>query len=444
MIYDRFYNNYKDSIVYKISLKNKCKTEVTTSIEEVLDIVRLVHDLTCGLPQIIYLVGWQHDGHDSKYPSWGVVGNHCAGFMSSHPIDSLRALMREVRKYNAKISLHINMSDAYQNSPLWNEYVDKDLIARNTDGSLNAGCQWGGELAYNISIVKEWRAGRSQQRILELLDMLPELKESGTIHIDAFLGKGSPGDGISIDDDLGIMVKITDFWHEQGIDVTTEMLTTCKHIGYFPMVFHLNMDEAGRLKYPAGIICGGGSAWNSRKGVNFYNFDGWSIKFMSPAAGCLYEEAWGENYPDDITASTIISDRDRFIEKFFLTSVVCRFLNRFVPLELRQTNDIYEVRFSEGVVSTIDIAAKQRKIRQKERVVVDDGNIFVDLFNGNKPLMLIYSQNGFCGEVILPDSLKTRKMLKITTFGGEQHGELSVQNGKVSLMIQPGSVQSLH
>jgi hypothetical protein len=29
--------------------------------------------LTLGLPKIVYLVGWQFSGHDSKYPSWGVV-----------------------------------------------------------------------------------------------------------------------------------------------------------------------------------------------------------------------------------------------------------------------------------------------------------------------------------------------------------------------------------
>jgi hypothetical protein len=40
--------------------------------------------------------------------------------------------------------------------------------------------------SYQISYAQEWKLGYAQKRIDALLRMLPELKEAGTIHIDAF------------------------------------------------------------------------------------------------------------------------------------------------------------------------------------------------------------------------------------------------------------------
>jgi len=39
-------------------------------ITDVLDRIRVIDALTRGIPKIMYLVGWQFQGHDSKYPSW--------------------------------------------------------------------------------------------------------------------------------------------------------------------------------------------------------------------------------------------------------------------------------------------------------------------------------------------------------------------------------------
>ena len=34
-------------------------------------------------------------------------------------------------QYNTTVSLHLNMFDAYEDSPLWEQYVKNDIIARN-------------------------------------------------------------------------------------------------------------------------------------------------------------------------------------------------------------------------------------------------------------------------------------------------------------------------
>ena len=130
MKFDRFFNTYHDSAVYKIYIKDKKENHVRTTLDQAMDYIRAIHDYSGGMHQVVYLVGWQYAGHDSKYPSWGNVGDQCRSSFSKDPRESLRAMMREARKYNADVSLHINMNDAYASSPLWKVYVDNDLICR--------------------------------------------------------------------------------------------------------------------------------------------------------------------------------------------------------------------------------------------------------------------------------------------------------------------------
>jgi len=441
MHYDRYFNSYKDSLVYKIDLKFKGRPPVAT-LDDAMTVIRTIHRLTRGLRQIVYLVGWQFDGHDSKYPSWEEVGTQCISSFSPDPTESLRRMIRAAAEYNAAVSLHINMIDAYANSPLWDAYVAEELIARNSDGSLRRGCEWGGEQAYDISPVKELRSGRAQRRILGLLEMLPELRQSATIHIDALMAKGSPRENITIADDLEVICEITDFWHEQGIDVTTEILTAYDHIGYFPMVYHHNLDEAGRLKYPPDLLCGGNSEWNTRSGVDFYNFDGWPIKFICPAGGCLYDEAWGRNYPHSISLGRL-ANLPEFIDEFFRTSIVCRFLNRFMPLKHTQTAEEYKVEFSGGVTSAVDVRTRRLTVFRNGRPVVDGDDFFLDLEPEGKPLMLIYSKSGCEVELPIPEGFMDRSWLDMRIFPAEEAERLPVVGGKVRLRTAPGCVVSL-
>jgi len=46
--------------------------ELFLTLEDGLEVVKRVHHLTCGAPQIVLLTGWQFEGHDSKYPKSGL------------------------------------------------------------------------------------------------------------------------------------------------------------------------------------------------------------------------------------------------------------------------------------------------------------------------------------------------------------------------------------
>jgi hypothetical protein len=150
---------------------------------------------------------------------------------------------------DARVSLHINMMDAYKESPYWDEYVEKDIVAKDEKGEIIPTNEWSGMMAYAMSYTQEWKHGLAQKRIDGLLKMIPELAETGTIHIDAFLGarqkdqKGpiSPYLGYSKEQEAETMRKIYRYWRDKGIDVTSEWaygLRDDRFVGLQPWCWH--------------------------------------------------------------------------------------------------------------------------------------------------------------------------------------------------------------
>ena len=244
---------YHQSLVYLIMLATRDGSgqmdHLYLTFEGAIEAIRKVHNLTAGIPQIIYLIGWHHEGHDSKYPDWSEVNPHLKREQDETSLDSLRWLIREARQYNAAVSLHLNMFDAYQDSPLWDLYVEKDIIAKDPQGQVIPGKAWGGMTSYQLSYKQEWKHGLAQKRIDDLLAMVPELVESKTIHIDAFLGARpqdreapiSPYLGYTKQQEVATQRKIYRYFRDRGIDVTSEWVNAFRDerfVGLQPWAWH--------------------------------------------------------------------------------------------------------------------------------------------------------------------------------------------------------------
>jgi len=243
---------YHQTLIYRIMQALRDGTgkmsELFLTFEEALEAIKRLYHLTCGVPQVVYLTGWQFEGHDSKYPSWAEVNRHLKRSQDETAVESLRWLMREARKYNCRVSLHINMFDAYMDSPLWDEYVEKDIIAKDTDGNPICGNVWSGMDCYHVSYTQEWKQGLAQKRIDGLIAMLPELVDSATIQIDAFLGARkadqqgpiSPYLGYTKEQEAATQRKIYRYWRDRGIDVTSEWvlgMRVDRFVGLQPWAF---------------------------------------------------------------------------------------------------------------------------------------------------------------------------------------------------------------
>jgi hypothetical protein len=225
---------WHQSLVYRImhALRNGEGNldQLFLTFEQGLDVIKRVYHMTCGVPQVVFLTGWQFEGHDSKYPSWSEVNRHLKRSQDATALDSLRWLIREARRYNCKATLHINMFDAYRDSPLFEEYLQKDIIAKDKDGNPIVGNEWSGMDCYHVSYTQEWKHGLAQKRIDEVIAMVPELKENKCVYLDAFLGARkaeqqgpiSPYLGFSKQEEARTQRKIYRYWRDHGIDVASE------------------------------------------------------------------------------------------------------------------------------------------------------------------------------------------------------------------------------
>ena len=232
------------------------EAHVFMTYEQALEAIKISDNLSLGVPKIVYLIGWQYKGHDDKYPAHFEANEALKRPCDKTALESLRWLIREARKYNTTVSLHINMTDAYMDSPIWDEYVKKDLISKNADGSLKKLGIWNHRQAYQVNYKNEWNAGYTQWRIDTLFKMIPELKEAGTIHLDAWFARPSEGHNESMYEEREYQKKSILYWEKKGVDVTSEWVIDYL-IGYVPYAWHFTrFRQREYLNIPARVYTG--------------------------------------------------------------------------------------------------------------------------------------------------------------------------------------------
>ncbi len=348
-----YIHDYSKTLTYKLYLADPVETldasHVYMTFEETLETIREIDAMTKGLPKVAYLVGWQYYGHDSKYPAWGEVNEALKRPQDATALDSLLWIMEEGYKYNTSVSLHINIQDAYKDSPLWDEYVREDLFAKNADGSIMEGGFWGCQQAYIVSYKREWDSGYLKRRIDGLCRMLP-IQKAGTIHIDAMHCMADPGHGYSIEDVQKVRNQMVRYWRDLGIDVTSEFLyyetpdwrERKEHlVGLQPYAYHFSQNLEDYIARPASLLCGGNSSKRFKEGI-------------SDKMGALFGESFDIEY---VRARAVRHKEDwksPFLRNFCLIDVRFFYLNtlerKYAVVDKKGIN----AYFSDGVVTSLD------------------------------------------------------------------------------------------
>lgn len=354
-----FFKDYSKTWTTKMFLSKpdgKGGCQINLTFEQALKVIKEADNLSLGVPKIIYLVGWQYLGHDDKYPAFFEVNNLLKRDEDSSGIESLRWLIREAKKYHTTISLHINMTDAYDDSPLWKEYVEKDLISKNQDGSLKMIGEYNGRKAYQINYRNEWEAGITQWRIDRLMELLPELREAGTIHCDAWIARDSEGHRETIVTEALYQQKAALYWRAKGVDITTEWVMDYM-MGYVPLYWHFNgYSQNDYLKYPASICCGVGLNPDLKK-------SDFGLGFLF-GESCYGEPFWGnENWTK---GRSIKND-------FFLKFPQFYFLNHFERLSVEGSGDNRVANYSDGV----KVSLADQTITQWGRIIRKGNTLFI-------------------------------------------------------------------
>lgn len=266
---NKFNYDYSKLLMMKLLLSipnyETNQSKIINTFEQALDIIKTMDNITCGAPKIIYLVGWQYLGHDDKYPAFFECNEALKRPQDATAKDSLIWLMEEGKKYNTIVSLHINFTDAYPDSPLWQEYIDNDLILRKSNGKLKCTGSWNGVKAYQVRYAKEFESGYFQKRIDKLCEYLP-IQQQKTIHADAFFVRKGKNTTIA-EEKLGRR-KMVEYLISKGIDVTSEFIYREHNYGYrahhgksdiidlIPAYWHLSLYRKDITTYQAYEIAG--------------------------------------------------------------------------------------------------------------------------------------------------------------------------------------------
>ncbi len=386
--------NYPGTITMKMVMSVPVKGSTTEShvsakFDYALDVMRQIDNVTRGIPKVIYLVGWQYQGHDDKYPAWFEVNNHlkCASCTHQTSLDCLKWLMDEAyEKYNTRVSLHINSTDAYKDSPLWQTYVDNDLISKTIIGTLKKIGTWEGESAYQVNYKNEWEKGFYKQRVDQLLRMFDgRIQRAGTIHSDAFFCRSSKQSNVRTEQEA--RVRMIRYWRECGVDLTTEFLHDGNEknaggdgsglLGVCPMVWHFNQSIDSYMTRPASMITGGG--------INDieYGEDKETVEIL------FGRNMWGEDLLTTREKYGLDHNptwAEQFRAQFCTQTLPYTYQNQFDRLCLE--NNV--VKYSDGLVAN----ANNRTVFRDSKLIRENDDVFVPV-TWKENEIIAYSANGY-------------------------------------------------
>jgi hypothetical protein len=258
--------------------------------------------------------------------------------------------------------------------------VAKDCFAKDESGKLLvAGIQMKGEDMYNVVYPKEWEAGLAQRRIDGLIQMIPELKEGHTIHIDVFIANRDGGKPISP-------------WHAKP---ENGELTPAKYVETQRKIFHYWRDRGFD-------VTGEGTGWAHPPGEHFvglqamswwYSWDSMQIPECLGARGRTDRGSDGDfRYGSSMHGEEIWQkDKDQmpgFQGMFCRTTLPWYYLSRLERRKLENGTLFY----SDGVVAGTE--AGKRIIRKGDFVLREDDHLFVPALWGKKEI-IAYSRTGY-------------------------------------------------
>jgi len=378
----KFNHDYSQTLVMKLGMSvpdGNGGSKVFCDFENALKLIKQADQLTLQVPKIIYLVGWQYKGHDDKYPAMFEVNSLLKRPQDENARESLLWLMREARKYHTTVSLHINMTDAYDDSPLWDTYVENDLISKKRFGGLMVIGNYNNRNAYAINYKNEWESGWTQKRIDSLINLLPELQKAGTIHIDAWIARESKGHYESLVTESEYQKKALDYWKKKGIDVTSEWVMDYM-TGLVPFAWHFNArTQEQYLEVPANVYTGSGinpDVAGSDFGLGFL--------FGQSMYGEGLWPYWNRNDEDKKNWDK------KFAAKFYLNCLQYFYLNSLDRISISGSGKERISKFSKGVsVSLKDSTVYEHEVKLREKNTV----LFPVVWKEN-PNLAVYSEDG--------------------------------------------------
>ena len=439
-----YMHDYSQSMMMKLFMAlpdGNGGSRVALNFAEALDVIKGIDALSRGIHKVVYLVGWQYEGHDCKYPAFHEFNPALKRPEDATARQSFYWLQAQAEKYNTTVSVHVTIHDAYENSPLWQEYLSRDLICKNADGSLYTVGELNGLPLYNVNLTKEWETGLLHKRLQELYELV-RLDLTHTLQIDAFYARQSAYHNLTVDQGEATMRKVLRLLRNHGVDVTVEFLENGNRndamYGLSPATWWLDIDCTKRKVLPASLIAGGMSG-KFGEGV-------WAAE----------DFLFGSNYQaeDDFNYLSVAKDFnasfDRAKNGIALTTVPYMYLNRHKVEDYTEsgysTSKTQTVRYSDGLTATYSSSSKT--ITQNGVTLRDGNNIFFPMpwITDHKEIMA-YSEEGYSGRTWkLPSDWASATYVTaypVTRDGLGAGQRIEVADGAITLTLEANQLMAI-
>jgi len=406
---------YSDKTIHKIYLDDPALKEPTT-FADALELIKKIAYLTNLAPQVVYLVGWQYDGHDTGYPAVDKVNERIGGYKG------LVKLVQEAKKLNAIVSFHDNYDDAYVDSPEW----DTEIISRDTEGHLMKGGVWAGGQSYIISNYKYARK-RGLQRVRETLRKYPI---SVSYHIDVLSAiprryDFNPENPAAAKKNLDGKLMIVKEFSKHGVDVTSEGFCDpfVGHISHFwhlirrDEVYYQNEEQIPLIPFIYHSKASYGDIISSRLGV---------VKAL------LY----GLTFSCDFDRNT---DLHYITDLYYLVTLPWTKLYGKNMASYSKKGTVERVTYEDGCYVEVDLKTRKYLVVVNGEVISEDFTSFVPM---KKDLYLGYSKDGGPFKYPLPAHWKKGRdvhVLKLSASGETEEVSFQLDKGFLSFLAGPGT-----
>ena len=407
---------------------NTCtvNTYARMTYTDVIKNIAKLDALSRGMHKVIYLVGWQYNGHDDGYPAFYVFNSALTGGEGATAKESFLNIQKKaMEEYNTSLSVHINLNNARSDSREWGLYVRNDLLCKKEDGSFY---KWGDILKLpnnQVNFVNEWNKGFTARRIDKVTELC-NLTYVKTVHIDAFQPHASDYHGYSRTDAEAIMRKIIRYWRDKGVDVTTEFFKghtrTDMLIGLSPASWWNELNPGERLSIGPELACSGEAG--TCEGANDYN--DWGFLFG--------ETPHGEPY---LTKSP---DFVKFKHEFCTMAVPFVYLNSHKALSYADN----KVKYSDG----LETNWTTKTITKNGKIIRKNNDIFMPaLWIEDHKEIIAYSELGYSSYTwSMPEGwedVKSVQMWDVTTDGLKNAKTADVRDGTLTLTLSKGQMLSI-